>query len=82
MIKCPSCKGQSEVKYFKETDNGVIRKRRCIACGSSWETIETTVDKIQRIVRHNRLAIKAATDAFNGVDKMMNGFQCATDPTP
>lgn len=75
MIRCPSCQGQSEIRDFKEVLNGVLRKRRCIQCGGSWETLEITVDKIQKLVRQNRKAIQNATEAFNIIDNMLQGFQ-------
>jgi transcriptional regulator NrdR family protein len=37
---CAKCKAESEIYDTRKTGLGVKRRRRCVACGERWTTIE------------------------------------------
>lgn len=43
-MQCPECKGESEVKNSRPFFDFIKRRRRCIACGHSWNTFEMHQD--------------------------------------
>jgi hypothetical protein len=43
-LQCPQCTGyESEVTDSRKTDNGILRRRECKACGARYKTLERVV---------------------------------------
>lgn len=74
---CPKCAEDSDVTDSRETEGGVIRRRRrCEVCEHRWTTYEVHVDQYKLLQALDRASgkINGAIDSLKGADHAIRHF--------
>jgi len=77
-MKCPSCKGRTEVLDSRESSYGVIRKRHCLKCDARFTTVEGValdVNISMRQINRTKNDLERLQESIDSMKAVLDGLE-------